>query len=105
MPSMNPWAFEWEKNMKNADKVKRVYTCRAVYDSPFGKLKCQGKGKHKGIHSHTLAQPGAVITITWHPIVSGNVVPRTMKRSPERVMKALELESFDDMGLGLAVMG
>lgn len=105
MPSMNPWAFEWEKNIAKGEKMKRVYSCRAVYDSPFGKLKCQGKGKHKGIHSHTLAQPGAVITITWHPIVSGNVVPRPAKKSAAKVMQTLELESFDDMGLGLAVMG
>lgn len=78
---------------------KRTFICRATYTLLGRPVKCQLRGRHKGIHQHTFAQPGTVVTVTWHPMVSGNTVPRSGKRSEARTMKALELETMPEIGL------
>lgn len=66
----------------------RFYGCRAVYQG----LKCQLKGKHKGVHFHMTAQAGAVISVSWHPMVSGNVVPKNGKSKLGTLLTRLEAE-------------
>jgi len=66
----------------------RFYSCRATYNG----LKCQLKGKHKGVHFHMGAQPGAVISVSWHPMVSGNVVPKSGKTKLSTLLTKLDSE-------------
>lgn len=94
MPSQNPWKFEAKQ--RNYKPIKRVYVCRATYTFEGLLLKCQGKGKHKGVHMHALARPGAVVCVTWHQMVTTNRVPTKRPKSVGKMVEQLELENYAD---------